>query len=129
MVGAMDHSPQVMKLFQQALQKAGLSIFGATDDGRYIILHKGTEVTVSLDNVAREFAQDKNPKVFDTLAAAILEIDFEEPPWSRAKSCVYFSAEPSTADLSDAVATPISERFSRVAVLQQEHASGVQWIT
>ena len=87
------------QIFEQELRRRKLA-FERTADGRYSLELESGELTVSLENVARDFERDRDPEAITRFVERCVT-SVHVPAWGIAQKWVYFSAEPSDHDFGD----------------------------
>lgn len=126
----MGRTDPVVDLFLRALASKGLSVPGELEDGRFLVDIGETTVTVSLDNIRREYERDRNEDaVARFVEAIILAVTGELPAWPEAKSGLRISAEVAGQDWGDALHDAVSERFHRVLVYESADQRTITWVT
>src|SRR6266567_1500934 len=94
-------SIEVATLFLRELAARGLQA-AALDDGRYSIKTEGGTNAVSLENLSKDFEQDRDPdrvrRFVDTILTAV-----KLPTWEEARPGLRFVAEPADHDFGDTV--------------------------
>lgn len=114
--------------FLRQLKNRGLPV-SELDEVRFVVVVGDTELTVSLENVAREALRDRDMMAVDRFVDRIVETRVALPGWTEAKSGIRFSAESSEMDFGDALREAVSDEFSRVLVWVDPNESHIAWIT
>lgn len=115
-------------IFRAALKARGVVFSGPDEEGLYKLqLGKGS-VTVCLENIAREYARDGDPRAIERFVDTTLAT-FTVPEWARAKTLLFFSAEPSDHQFGDTVRWQVSDSVCRVLVLTDLQESKITWVT
>lgn len=114
-------------LFEQELRRRKLS-FQRTADGLYALEVNGGELTVNLENVARDFERDHDAEVIPRFVERCLA-SVVVPGWKEAQQWVYFSAEPSDHAFGDTLRTRVTDTVSRVLVVTDANESKLTWLT
>ncbi len=115
-------------LFEAELNKRKVKYSGPDSEGLYKVDVNGLEVTVSLENISRNYERDKDPEIVLNFINQTLN-EFEAPPWEKAKSLVFFSAEPSDHNFGDTIHYKVSEDVSKVLVLTDLNEGKITWIS
>jgi uncharacterized protein YtpQ (UPF0354 family) len=123
--GRMDSANQI---FESELQKRHVSFTGPDAQGRYMLESDSGRLTVSLENIARNYERDGDPETIirfldQTLSAFVL------PEWKQAESLLYLSAEPSDHQFGRTIRWPVSESVNKVLVLTDLQEGKITWIT
>lgn len=114
-------------IFEAELTKRGVS-FSSDSVGLYNVrTDLGTRM-VNLENIQRNFQRDHDPEAVERFVDQVLST-FELPSWDKARSLVYFSAEPSDYDFRDTIRYQISDRVTKVLVLTDIDESKITWLT
>jgi hypothetical protein len=116
----------VFQLFKKAIAGYGFVISSITDDERVCVVKGDFELTVSLDNLRKEFAQENDENVISEFAEAIASAGEEIPTWEVAKDKVFPSFFPSDYDYGEFVNFPITEMFNTVFVYEEKLSK--KWI-
>lgn len=116
----------VFQVFKKALAEHGFVVSNITEDERVRIAKKDFELTVSLDNLRKEFAHENDENVISEFAAAIASAGEEIPSWDVAKDKVFPSLFPSDYDYGEFVNFPVTEMFNTVFVYEEKMSK--QWI-
>ena len=120
--------PDAKSLFEAELTRRGVTFSPADTEGGYRIQTDRGELTVSLANISRDYARDREANAVIHFAEQVLR-RFELPSWERARTLVYFSAEPSAHEFGKAIRYPVSQEVTKVLVLTDEDESVVTWLT
>ena len=114
-------------IFEQELRRRKVP-FQRTADGRYALELKGGELTVSLENVARDFERDHDAEALARFVERCLG-QVVVPAWGTAQKWVYFSAEPSDHDFGETLRTRVTDTVTRVLVVTDAEESKLTWLT
>ncbi len=126
--GRRSMKEEVHAMFRSELKARGVAFSGPDKEGLYKLqLEKGI-VTVCLENAARDYARDGDPKAIARFVDATLAT-FAVPGWARAKPLLFFSAEPSDHQFGDTVRWQVSDSVCRVLVLTDLQERTVTWVT
>jgi hypothetical protein len=116
----------VFQLFKKAIAGYGFVISSITDDERVCVVKGDFELTVSLDNLRKEFAQENDENVISEFVEAIASAGEEIPTWEVAGDKVFPSLFPSDYDYGEFVNFPITEMFNTVFVYEEKLSK--KWI-
>lgn len=116
----------VFQIFKKAIADHGFVIYGITDDERVCVVKGDFELTVSLDNLRKEFAHENDENIISEFADALASAGEEIPAWKVAKDKVFPSLYPSDYDYGDFVNFPVTEMFNTVFVYEEKLSK--KWI-
>jgi hypothetical protein len=122
-------SKKLTTLFIRELVRRGISAPKAQEDGRFLVEINDDKFTVSLENLAKEFARDHDAGRVARFVDAILATSTPALPWPQAQAGVRFSAEPSDHDFGDTLYDPITDSLCRVLTYVDEEESRITWLT
>jgi hypothetical protein len=125
----MTQPDKVLLLFQKAIKAAGLSIIRKLSDGRVIVRSGETDVTVSLDNIRRNYQRDNDETAITQFVDTLLIVGPELPDWKVAEARIRFSAEPADHEFGDTVLQAISKVFCRVLVFSSPDERRIRWVS
>ena len=114
-------------IFEQELARRKLS-FQRTADGRYALELRGGQLTVSLENIARDFERDHDATAITRFVERCMA-SAAVPGWGTARNWVYFSAEPSDHEFGDTLRTRVTDTVTRVLVVTDAEETKVTWLT
>jgi hypothetical protein len=114
--------------FESELRTRNVSFTGPDDQGLYKLELERGVVTVTLDNIARNYERDGDPEAIGRFVDQILAA-FVLPEWERAKSLLFFSAEPSDHKFGDTIRWQVSESVCKVLVLTDLQEGRITWVT
>jgi hypothetical protein len=120
--------PSARDIFETELSKRGIAFSPPDKEGLYRVQTDRGEVIVNLENIARDYQRDGDPKSVIHFVDRVLKTS-EFPRWEIAQSLVYFSAEPSDYDFRDTIRETISDKVCRVLVLTDVDEGKVTWLT
>lgn len=126
--GKSERMPSARSIFETELSKRGITFSPLDKEGLYRVQTDGGEVTVNLENIARNYQRDGDPKSVIHFVDQILKTP-ELPGWETAQSFVYFSAEPSDHDFGGSIRETISDKVCKVLVLTDVDEGKVTWLT
>jgi hypothetical protein len=116
-----------LALFERALQQRNVS-FQRLDDALYAIVVGEANVSVSLQNVARDFVRDGDEGAILRFVERCL-VPVAIPDWATATHHVYFSAERSDHEFGDVVCRNITRTVTRVLVVTSSDEAAIMWIS
>jgi uncharacterized protein YtpQ (UPF0354 family) len=116
------------QIFRSELDKRGIR-HSETPEGLYEVRINDQSVTVSLENIRRNYDRDGDPDAIVQFVEKI-DTDFfaETPSWNEVKPYVRYSLEPSDYDFDDVLFTPINEKLHQVFVFTSADGSRITWI-
>lgn len=123
-------SPSCVELFEQELQRRGISFTRDGESGRHVIEHAdGTRLLLSLDNLTREFERDKDTGRIARFIDTALASGGWARTWAEARAKLFLALEPNHyAELSD-LARAVSEHLDRVPVLFDPERGAITWVS
>ncbi|NCU05349.1 MAG: hypothetical protein GXC73_15330, partial [Chitinophagaceae bacterium] len=116
----------VFQLFKKALADHEFVVSDITEDELVCIVKGDFELTVSPDNLRKEFAHENDENVVMEFAAAIASAGEEIPTWEVAKDKVFPSFFPSDYDYGEFVNFSVTEMFNTVFVYEEKLSK--KWI-
>jgi hypothetical protein len=116
-------------LFLRELDRRGIPAPKALDDGSFLVQVKDGTCTVSLENLAKEFARDRDAEQVSRFVDAILTTLQPLPPWREAKAGIRFVAEPSNHDVGDTIYDRMTDSLCRVLAHVDAEESRITWLT
>ena len=123
-----DDVKSARQIFEDELNQRHVRFTVEKETGFYRMTHQGIKMSVSLENFARNYERDKDPKAVVDFIDKVLE-PRSVPDWNTAKSFVYFSAEPSDQPFGNTIRTKVSNSISRVLVVTDLDEGTITWIT
>lgn len=119
---------EVATLFLREMQQRGFPV-NFNEDGSFLVKIDHLEMSISLENLIKEYATDRDPQRITNFVEQIMTAAQPLPPWSEAQKRVYFMAEPADYDFDNSLFEPISEQLCKVLVCLLPDDSGILWIT
>jgi uncharacterized protein YtpQ (UPF0354 family) len=117
-------SDLVAKLFEQELRRRGVECGFDDEQQHYRVHHRGRELLVSLDNLARDYDRERDEGCVASFVDNLLSAYVEQQSWEEMRSSIMFTLEPSDYAEPLPLRTPISERVDKVlAVVRVERIS------
>lgn len=116
-------------LFEAEFTRRGLPIPPRVEDGRYEIDKDDGNYLISIENLVREFSQDRDPQRVSRYVDNILESLLPLPTWPSARSGLRFSAEPSFHEFDDTFRLAIGDGLCRVLAWINDEGSRILWLT
>jgi hypothetical protein len=108
----------VFEIFKEYLERKGLSISAVDPDGLIRIRQGDTDITVSLENVTRNYERDKDETAITELVDTILETRTKKfSSWEEVKEHVYISLLPLSGLMGDPIYQPVTMVFGKVYVV------------
>lgn len=108
----------VLEIFRRNLEKNGLFISAIEPDGLIRVRRGDTDLTVSLENVTRNYERDKDETVITDLVDTIITTDTTKfSPWEKVKDHVYVSLLPLSTLMGDPIYQPVTMVFGKVYVV------------
>ena len=105
-----------------------MSVKERKKDGTYVIAVKGRDLTVSVENIRRDYDRDHDAAAISRFVDTIAETGLGLPNWDIAKAGLRLSAEPSDHDFGETVREVVTEKFSKVLVYVDKEEKRITWI-
>jgi hypothetical protein len=118
----------VGRVVESEMRKRHLKYTGPDADGTYETSIDGYIVRISVQNIARDYARDKDTAAIRRFAENALA-GFGRPTWERVRDFIRFSLEPSDHDFGETIHDTVSKTISRVLVYTDAADSRISWIT
>lgn len=115
------------RLFKEELTRRGVK-FERLADGRYSLTKGDWDVTVSLDNVAKEFAATRDSKRILSLVDQALA-PRGLPSWAEAERNIFWVAEPADHEFGTTIHSALSTKIHRVLAVVDLSVGSVAWIS
>jgi hypothetical protein len=122
-------SEPVAELFEEELRRRGASFRLDSGSARYVVLYRGFELFVSLDNLAREYARDQDASAVVPFVDTVLSISFGAGSWEDARPSILLCLEPSDYAEPPEFSTAVSGRLLRVPVRLNASTGAIKWIS
>jgi hypothetical protein len=122
-------SDPVAALFEQELGRRGVPFRVDSASARYVVPHEGVEKFVSLGNLAREYARDRDPSRVSRFIDTVLTARQDHVSWNDARPSILLCLEPSDHVEPPAFRTPVSDRVDQVPVHFNAATGAISWIT
>jgi hypothetical protein len=121
----------VTDLFIKELASRGLPSPQTLEDGHLALDLHGLTVNISLDNIAREFARDNDPKHIVHFVDQMLISLLRPVPstWAEAEAGIRFAAEPTRCEFGDSIRVTITDTLVRVLVHVDKEEKHFTWLT
>ena len=120
----------VEELFEHALRERGLPWTRDSDSGRYTVQADDITLTISIDNLRREFARDSDVGCVSRFIDSVLRAQTAKTPeWSDARNRIIFCLEPTGYVQPPELRMPISEQVDRVSALLDDSSAKLTWLT
>lgn len=118
----------VQKLFENELRRRGLPYSIDPDSGRYAVDIAGAQILVSLDNLERDFAGDRDAgRVVQFVDAIVDSANAFEEEISRQR--IYWCLEPSHYEENAEIRVELSDRVNRVLVHLSADGTRMTWMS
>ncbi|MCE9583723.1 MAG: hypothetical protein K8T20_14665 [Planctomycetes bacterium] len=118
---------EVERLFEAELLRRNVK-FTRTADGRYAYHRGDTDFLISLENLARDFARDRD----ESRVARFAEATFastEVPPWEAVRDCVYWGLEQADTEMGDTFRRKVSDKVVKLLVVTDPEERKLTFIT
>ncbi|HME08207.1 MAG TPA: hypothetical protein VKG25_14220 [Bryobacteraceae bacterium] len=102
-------------LFERELERRGIAFTADPSTGTYFV-QVGTPLSVSLENLSRQYAYERDPDCVPRFVEAILH-RATTLSWSSARESILFALEPNDYVESSDLRLPLSKRVDRVPIL------------
>lgn len=123
-----DEMQTARRIFESELQKRKVSFSGPDAQGLYKLRVGPTDLTVSTENISRDYARSSDPKIIERFVDRVLATGVV-PAWEQARSLLFFSAEPADHQFGDTIHWTVSEKVCRVLVVTDLHEGTITWVT
>jgi hypothetical protein len=120
---------ELTALFVQELATRGLPAPTTLADGRLALRVNAFDLTVSLDNLARDFAADGDAGRVKHFVDVLVGSAAPLPAWPEVAKGLRFAAEPADMSFGDALVEPITDTLCRVVVYASPDESRITWLT
>lgn len=119
-------SAEVATLFLDELARRGIPVTVA--DGGYEIVRDGITMTVSLENLSRDFARDRDPEQVTRFVDTVTRGP-QIPGWPAVRSFIRWSLEPTDAPVADTLHEVVSDHVALVLVYVSADESQIAWVS
>lgn len=119
------------EIFEHRLQDHGIE-FEIDDNGLYAIKLDDNSLTVSLENVAKEYERDGDPDAVRRFADQVVgDFDHSTPDWDSVQPHVRFQLEPDdyANGFEDILHSPVANGLVKVIVYVSENQGRITWIS
>src|SRR5262249_5592602 len=123
----MPVSVEVATLFLDELARRNIEV-KPDDEGNYTLDVCGLSISVSLENVSRDFERDRDPHRIVTFVDSIVNLPVL-PDWQEARGRIRWQPEPSDHKFGDTLRDVVSDKVSRVLVYVDPSETQIQWLT
>ena len=106
--------------------------YSIADDGRYELSVNDAKLTVSIDNILRNFERDGDLNAVSRFVDTILDdLNFETPGWDDVRDLVRYSLEPSDYDIGfgDVIHNVVNAELVQLYVYSSPDRSRISWIS
>lgn len=121
--------PPTALAFENELSRRGVPFARTGDPLVYAVHHRGLELSVSLQNIDRNFRRGQDPGAIGALIDAALACGELESVWEEVQRHIYLSLEPSDTDFSGALVGDLSPRARKVLVEASPDHRTVRWLS
>lgn len=118
----------VQALFEAELTGRDVSFTHLETDGCYLVRTPEGDRTVSLDNIARVYAQEQAPGAVIGFVDEVLNT-FDLPSWPDARSHIYFAAESCDCEFGDSLYQHVTKEVAWVLVVTDPDERSIVWLT
>ena len=121
----------VAKTFEAELVNRDIS-YSVTDDGRYELFVGDAKLTISIDNIRRDFDRDGDVSAVSRFVENVLkDLNFQTLDWHEVRNFVRYSLEPSDYDIGfgDVVHNVINDELVQLYVFSSPDRSQISWIS
>lgn len=115
-------------LFLREFERRGLPAPEPLDDGRFEVEVGNGRCMVSLENLAKDFARDRDAGRVGRFVDAVLS-SFQLPLWQQAQAGTRFAGEPSDQEFGDAIYDRLTDSLCRVLAYVDADESLITWLT
>jgi hypothetical protein len=126
--GTMTGPEPLTTLFLREFARRGLPAPQARPDGTFFVALDDWTFTVSLDNLARQFARDQDAERITRFVDVIVASTRPLPPWPEARAGIRFSAERSDNSFGDALRDTVSDSLCRVLSYAAPEETHFTWL-
>jgi hypothetical protein len=126
-----DQNPNMQvarQIFESELQKRKVSFSGPDAQGLYKVRVGTTDLTISTENIARDYARNSDPKIIERFVERVLASGVV-PPWEQARGLLFFSAEPADHQFGDSIRWPVTDKACKVLVVTDLNEGTITWVT
>jgi hypothetical protein len=116
------------QIFESELQWRQVPFSGPDAHGLYRVRVETFDVTVSLENLQRDYKRESDPKIIAHFVDQILATRVALP-WEQARTLMFFSAESADHQFGDAIHWSVTDRVCRVLVLTDLKEGKITWVT
>lgn len=120
--------PNVDILFEEQLTKKNIS-FKKQGKNLYSVHTNGTDKTVSLENLEKNFIRDQDLNLVETFIASIIQPIENLPKWSELKKGIFVSIEPSDYDLEQKIHKKLSKSAIAILSYYNNDTNQVRWLS
>src|SRR5262245_31769723 len=120
-------SAEVATLFVEELARRNIPV-KVGEDGGYEIEMNDLKLKISLENLSRDYARDRDPDRITNFVDTITNL-IEDPDWEEARPWIRWATEPTDMPLDTALYDKVSDQVALVLVLVSEDETQVRWVT
>ena len=120
--------PNVDILFEEQLTKKNIS-FKKQGKNLYLVHINGTDKTISLENLEKNFIRDQDLNLVKTFISSIMQPIENLPKWSELKKGIFVSVEPSDYDLDQEIHKKLSKATVAILSYYNNDTNQVRWLS
>jgi hypothetical protein len=122
----MPISAEVATLFLDELARRDIAV-SVDEEGYYIIDRNSLTCKINLENLSRDYAQDRDPERVVHFVNAILS-QMERPEWTEAEGRIRWQAEPGDHDFGEVLRDAVSDSAVLVLVVASADDTQLRWL-
>jgi hypothetical protein len=119
-------SAEVATLFLEEMARRNIPV-KLGEDGSYQVEVNGFTSTISLENLSRDFARDRDPERITNFVDTITR-GVQVPNWEAARPRIRWATEPTDMQLEDALHDKVSDQVALVLVHVSADEQQVMWV-
>jgi hypothetical protein len=120
-------SAEVATLFLEEMARRNVPV-EIGEDGGYVVQQNDMTLNISLENLSRDYSQDRDAGRVERFVNTIMET-IHEPTWEEARPYIRWQLEPSDMPIQEAIHDTISEQVSRILVMTNAAGTSIRWLT
>ena len=114
--------------FVEEVQRRGLEVGKAQEDGRIPIVLQDRELVVNLANLMRQLRNNATPETLQRFVDGVLHAQQALPPWPDAMGRVRFGAAQPPDESTDVIAVPVTEKLIGVVCWTDEEEQLLRFV-
>jgi hypothetical protein len=119
-------SAEVATLFLDEMARRSVPVKLGPDGGYQVVQNDFTS-TISLENLSRDFADDRDPERVTRFVDAIVR-QVLVPDWEAARPRIRWAMEPADMPLGEAFHDKVSDQVARVLVYVSDDETQIMWV-